>query len=91
MAHRINERNTGNFTLDASPKKRGKKLTLEEWAIILYIADKVYDAMESDEITGRYVDEGRIVLSLSGEQMYDLFEAKRKLHEQMTNQMVITN
>ena len=85
MGHRINERNIGNSTLDAAPKKRSKKLTAEEWAILLHIADKVYDSMEADEVTGTYVDEGRIVLSLTGEQMFDLFEAKRKLHNQMIN------
>jgi len=37
-------------------------------------------AMEEDQITGTYTDGGRITLSLTGEQMYDLFEAKRKLN-----------
>lgn len=86
MGHRINERNIGNSTLDATPKKRGQKLTADEWAVIRLITEKVYDAMEEDEITGTHTDGGRITLSLTGEQMFDLFEAKRKLHNQMLNQ-----
>ena len=79
MGHRINERNIGNSTLDATPKKRGQKLTADEWAVIRLITEKVYDAMEEDEITGTHTDGGRITLSLTGQQMFDLFEAKRKL------------
>ena len=86
MGHRINERNIGNSTLNAAPKKRGKKLTLDEWAIIRLITERVYDALEEDDITGTYTDGARITLSLTGEQMFDLFEAKRKLHNQMVNQ-----
>ena len=86
MGHRINERNIGNSTLDATPKKRGQKLTADEWAVIRLITEKVYDAMEEDEITGTHTDGGRITLSLTGQQMFDLFEAKRKLHNQMLNQ-----
>ena len=86
MTHRINERNIGNSTLNAAPKKRGKKLTLDEWAIIRLITERVYDALEEDDITGTYTDGARITLSLTGEQMFDLFEAKRKLHNQMVNQ-----
>jgi len=33
-----------------------------------------------DEITGTHTDGCRITLSLTGEQMFDLFEAKRKLN-----------
>jgi hypothetical protein len=40
----------------------------------------VYDAMEIDDVTGTYTDGGRITLSLTGEQMYDLFEARRKIN-----------
>lgn len=87
MGHRINERNIGNSTLDATSKKRGQKLTADEWAVIRLITKKVYDAMEEDEITGTYTDGGRITLSLTGEQMFDLFEAKRKLDNQMLNQL----
>ena len=79
MAHRINERNIGNSTLDARPKKRSQKLTAYELETITMILSKVYDAMEEDEITKTYTDGGRITLSLTSEQMFDLFEAKRKL------------
>jgi hypothetical protein len=70
MGHRINERNIGNSTLDAQPKKRSQKPM---------ILSKVYDAMEEDDVTGTHTDGGRITLSLTGEQMFDLFEAKRKI------------
>lgn len=80
MAHRINERNIGNSTLEAMPKKRSQKLTFDELETISMILSKVYDAMQEDEITNTFTDGGRIVLSLSGEQMFDLFEAKRKLN-----------
>ena len=78
--HRINERNIGNSTLGAQPKKRSQKLTADELETIAMILSKVYDAMEEDEITGTHTDGGRITLSLTGEQMFDLFEAKRKLN-----------
>lgn len=80
MGHRINERNIGNSTLEAAPKKRSQKLTTDEIETIATILSKVYDAMEEDEITSTYTDGGRITLSLNGEQMFDLFEAKRKLN-----------
>lgn len=80
MAHRINERNIGYSTLDAAPKKRSQKLNFDQLQIISSIISKVYDAMEKDEITSTWTDGGRITLSLTGEQMFDLFEAKRKLN-----------
>lgn len=83
MKLRINEKNIGNSTLESAPKKRAKKLTAEEMEIIFYIANKVYNAMELDEVTNTFIDEGRIVLSLTGEQMFDLFEANRKLQNQI--------
>ena len=85
MGHRINERNIGNSTLEAMPKKRGQKLTSNELETIAMILSKVYDAMQEDEVTGTHTDGGRITLSLTGEQMFDLFEAKRKLNSQFTN------
>ena len=89
MGHRINERNIGNSTLDASPKKKGQKLNLDEYSVVRLILEKVYDAMEEDEITETHTDGGRITLSLTGEQMFDLFEAKRKLNSQFVNQKLI--
>ena len=80
MKTRINERNIGNSRLDAMPKKRSNKLTADELETISMILSKVYDAMEADEVTGTHTDGGRITLSLSGEQMFDLFEAKRKFN-----------
>jgi hypothetical protein len=77
---RINERNIGNSTLDAAPKKRGNKLNADELETIAAILTGVYDAMEQDDVTGTYTDGGRIVFSLTGEQMYDLFEARRKIN-----------
>jgi hypothetical protein len=89
MGYRINERNIGNSTLDASPKKKGQKLNIDEYSVLRLILEKVYDAMEEDEITGTHTDGGRITLSLTGEQMFDLFEAKRKLNSQFVNQKLI--
>lgn len=79
MAHRINEKNIGNSTLDAMPKKRSKKLTDYELQTVSIILETVYDAMQEDDVTGTHTDGGRITLSLTGEQMFDLFEAKRKM------------
>jgi len=79
MGHRINEKNVGNSSLSSAPKKRGQKLKFDEIQTIAMILSKVYDAMEADEVTGTHTDGGRITLSLTGEQMFDLFEAKRKL------------
>lgn len=89
MAHRINERNAGESKLNSSPKKRGSKLTVYEWAIVTQILDRVYECMESDESTGTFTDGGRFMASLSGEQMYDLFEARRKLRDKATNQKTL--
>ena len=81
MAHRINERNLGSVTIESTPKKATKKITNLEWEVLLKIATTVYDAMAEDEVTGTYTDGGRIVLSLCGIEMYDLFEAKRKIRQ----------
>jgi hypothetical protein len=89
MGYRINERNIGNSTLAASPKKKGQKLNIDEYSVLRLILEKVYDAMEEDEITGTHTDGGRITLSLTGEQMFDLFEAKRKMNSQFLNQKFI--
>jgi hypothetical protein len=89
MANRINEKNIGNSTLCGSPKKKGQKLKFDEYSVLRLIIEKVYDAMEEDEITGTHTDGGRITLSLTGEQMFDLFEAKRKLNSQFVNQKLV--
>jgi hypothetical protein len=80
MGHRINERNTGTWTLESKPKKRSAKLSADEIDTIAMILSKVYDAMEEDDVTGTHTDGGRITLSLTGEQMFDLFQAKWKLN-----------
>ena len=83
MAHRINEGNRGFWTLDGNPKKRkGLKLTAFELEVVSLILENVYSAMDEDEITGTHTDGGRITVSLTGEQMFDLFEAKRKIAAQ---------
>lgn len=79
MGHRINERNIGHTSLEGEAKKRGKKLNSAEIEVVKLILNRVYDAMDKDESLGVFVDGGRITIGLSGEQMYDLFEAKRKL------------
>jgi hypothetical protein len=78
MAHRINERNVGNSAFSGMPKKGTKKLNTEEVEILLKIASVVYDAMHQNE-DGKFYDNGNILLSLKGEEMYDLFQAQRKL------------
>ncbi len=89
MGYRINERNIGNNTLDAKPKKKGKKLNIDEYGVVQVILERVYNAMKEDEITKTYTDGGRITISLTGEEMFDLFEAKRKIKEQFINQKII--
>jgi hypothetical protein len=89
MAHRINERNIGNSKLDATPKTKGQKLNLDEYSVLRLIIEKVYNAMEENEITGTYTDGSRLTLSLTGEQMFDFFEIKRKLNSQFLNQKLI--
>ena len=79
MGHRINERNIGNIKLDGSPKKGAKKLTSSEKEISYLVLERVYDRMRENTEDGRFYDNGDIVLTMTGEQMYDLFHAIRKL------------
>jgi len=79
MGHRINERNIGHTSLEGEAKKRGKKLNADEIEVVKLILNCVYDSMEKDESLGMFIDGGRITIGLTGEQMYDLFEAKRKI------------
>ena len=79
MGCRVNDRNIGNSTLGSMPKKNSQKLTREEIDTMKLILENVYDAMQEDEIMGTYTDGGRITLSLTGEQMFDLFQAKMKM------------
>jgi hypothetical protein len=81
MLHRINDKNFGNSKLDSQPKKKSQKLNLDEYTVLCFILEKVYDAMQDDEITQTFTDGGRITLSLTGEQMLNLFEAKSKLND----------
>lgn len=69
----------GTVTVASTPKKKATKLYEDEVAVVQIILNKVYEAMEQDNVTGTFTDGGRITISLTGEQMYDLFEAKRKL------------
>lgn len=87
--YRINERNIGNSTLESAPKKRGEKLTINEYIIVNKILSKVYDCMSEDEILQKFTDGGNFVLALTGEQMFDLFEAKRKLKSEFINQKIV--
>lgn len=68
---------------------KGQKLNIDEYYVLRSILEKVYNAMQEDEITETYTDGGRITLSLTGEQMFDLFEAKRKINSQFLNQKLI--
>jgi hypothetical protein len=85
MKKRINERNIGNVKIDGIAKKRSNKFTSYEIETMFVILTAVYSAMEEDETTQSYIDGGRITLSLTGEQMYDLFESTRKLYSYIKN------
>lgn len=82
MAHRINERNMGGWTLDGEPKRRKTKThkgkpSEEEIAFVKEILQRVFDALEYDiELSERghlhpdskWTDGGRFALTLTGEQ-----------------------
>jgi len=89
MKKRINEKNTGNIKIDGTAKKNCRlKFTENEYETMFIILKTVYNAMEEDEITQSYIDMGKIVLSLKGEQMFDLFESCRKLYTRINNKKI---
>jgi hypothetical protein len=86
MAHRFNERNIGDYTLEGSPKSRRlskSKLSEQEIALVKVILQKVYDSLEFDTLLSQrghlhddslWTDGGRFVISLTGKQKNDLFD-----------------
>lgn len=83
MGHRINERNTGDHTLEGGAKKRRTakaKLSEHEIELAKAVLMRVYEAMEYDDNFGRYVDNGNIVLSLDKKQwemLYDIANERK--------------
>jgi len=55
MGYRINERNTGSYTLDGALKVRreSKKLTESDKEIIQQVLEKVHDNLKYDEILSK--------------------------------------
>ena len=86
MAHRINERNTGNHTLEGGYKRRRKSiptLSQEEIALTKAVLERVYNCLEYDKSMSErghlhddsvWTDGGRFIISLTGKQKNDLFE-----------------
>ena len=83
MGYRINERNTGSYTLEGSLKQRSKSKVLsnDEKSIAATILNKVYDAMEYDNELKANVDGGRITLMLSTDDMIALRQIIIKLEK----------
>lgn len=82
MAHRINERNVGNWTLDGEPKRRGerpKKISRSfdkgEVEMLWYLLNKVAKNVTLDTDSDgnqNFIDNGDIVLCFERERMEDL-------------------
>ena len=83
MGYRINERNTGNYSLEGNMKQRRNKkvvLTENEKQLAKAVIMRVYECMEADEDNKhQYIDGGRFIISLSKEQWQSLFDIQEKL------------
>ena len=90
MGHRVNERNSGHWSVDGEPKARktSSTLTPDERELTAEILRRVISVMEYDPILserGRlhpdavFSDGGRFILSLRGEQINALYSAIEKL------------
>lgn len=78
MGHRINERNSGNWSIESEPKKRkSKKLNQDEQNLVNEILGKVFNCMDYDKQLEAYVDGGNFVLQLSKDQMQKLADIIR--------------
>lgn len=82
MGYRINERNTGSYSLEENTKQRryakSKKLTDEEKAFAKEMLQRIYDCMELEQGVG-FTDGGRFILCLKRDQMTMLREITEKL------------
>lgn len=81
MGYRINERNTGSYSLEGNMKQRRtkkEKLTAEEKQLAKDVLMKVYGCMEKDDDLG-YTDGGRFMLCLSKQQWETLLDISEKL------------
>ncbi len=93
MGHRINERNSGGWTLDGEPKTRRKsqKLTQEEEEITALVIERVVDRMEyAPELSdghgqhhpdATFRDNGDFVIAMSRADYDMLYNAMLKLQK----------
>ena len=81
MAHRINERNTGNWTLNGEPKnvnrvkKVSRSFTESEVKMFNYLMGQIINNIELDVDNfeeQKFVDNGNIVISFSRDYIDDL-------------------
>lgn len=80
MSHRINERNTGSYTLEGELKKRPakkvtKSFTESEVNMLQYLLNKVSDniLLDASDLDNQYFhDNGDIVISFPRERVEDL-------------------
>lgn len=92
MAHRINERNIGDYSINSTLKvrriKKANTLTIDEKNLAKQILLKVYDAMEFDKEMSnvghlspdaKFTDGGRITLMMNRINFETLFEIINKL------------
>ncbi len=89
---RINERNTGEWSVGSNPKKRSTKpkkvsrsFTPDEVEMFEYIMNKVVDNVEldaSDKSNQVYRDNGNILIQFDRERMEDLRSLLAKFNKQ---------
>jgi hypothetical protein len=80
MGHRINERNTGNWSIDSEPKRNkplkvSRSFTETEIEMFNYIVNKVADNVEldaSDPANQVYRDNGDILIQFSRDRIEDV-------------------
>lgn len=92
MAHRINERNAGYWTLNGEPKirriRKQKSFTDSDRQLLRAVIERVIDSMQYDpDISDRghlhpdakFTDRGRFVLCLNRSQFEQLGEIYQKI------------
>jgi len=96
MAHRINERNSGNWTLDGEPKRRkaSQKLTREEEMITVDILERVLNCLEYDRelsnghgphhAEATFRDNGDFIISMDRQTYEQLCNVVAKLEKRYT-------
>jgi len=84
---RINERNTGDWSIDSEPKKRTKiftasiKLTQSEIDLMKYILRQVAKCVKLSEIDGKqfFTDNSDFICQFERERIEDLWSIQNKL------------